>query len=87
MNKDLEWFCFHVVTEGLLSQEDCRAVASAMAEADIEADVMTFAQAIIDNSLCADVDRLQQLLEMAIQEARTLGFPPRSVFDDDAAAP
>jgi twitching motility protein PilT len=86
MNKEIEWLCFHLVTENLVAEKHCRAVAHALTEANVEPDLSTFAQVIIDNALCADQDRLQQLVEMAIDEARTLGFPPRSVFEDAAAA-
>jgi len=87
MNKEIEWFCYHVVTESLVSQDNCRAVAHAMAAAKVAADVTTFAQAVIDNGLCEDLDRLQQILEMSAQEARTLGFPPRSVLEDAPPPP
>jgi twitching motility protein PilT len=86
MNKEIEWFCFHLVTENLVSERHCRAVAHALEEAKVDPDLATFAQVIIDNGLCDNVDHLQQLTEMAVDEARTLGYPPRSVFEDAAPA-
>lgn len=83
MNKEIEWFCFHLVTESLVSQENCRAVAHAVAAANVEPTLTTFAQVIIDNGLCEDVERLEQLMQMAADEARTLGYPPRSILEDE----
>ncbi len=82
MNKEIEWFCYHIAEAGLLSPGKCRAVAEAISESDMEPDLQVFAQTIVDNELCSDIDRLQEFLEMAIQEARSMGFPPRSVLED-----
>jgi len=86
MNKEIEWFCFHLVTESLVSQDNCRAVAHAVAAANVEPSLTTFAQVIIDNGLCEDIERLEQLMQMAVQEARTLGYPPRSILEEEAQA-
>jgi twitching motility protein PilT len=84
MNKEIEWFCFHLVTESLVSQGNCRAVAHALAAAKVEPTLQTYAQVVIDNGLCEDLERLEQLMEMSEQEARTLGYPPRSILEDEA---
>jgi twitching motility protein PilT len=86
MNKEIEWFCFHLVTENLVTDQHCQAVAHALVEAKVDPDLGTFAQVVIDNGLCDDVDHLEKLMEMAADEARTLGFPPRSVFDETPPA-
>jgi len=83
MNKQIDWFCFHCVTEELVSAEDCIAIADAIVEAGMEPDLTVFAQTVVDNELCSDVDRLETVMEMAVQEAATLGFPPQSIFDDE----
>jgi twitching motility protein PilT len=84
MNKEIEWFCFHLVTESLVSQGNCRAVAHAMAAAKVEPTLSTFAQVIVDNGLYDDLEHLEQLVEMSTQEARTLGYPPKSILEDEA---
>lgn len=87
MNRDVEWLCYHLVTDGLLTAEDCRAVAQAMAEAGLDIDAETFAQVLLDNDLIQDGAALNQLKDMAIGEARALAFPPESVFEEAAEAP
>ena len=90
MNREIEWFCFHAVSEELLSRDACISIADAMQEAEIEPELLTFAQVAVDNDLCGNVERLEALLEMSTQEARLPTFPPFSVFEDDddgAAAP
>ncbi len=80
MNAEIEWFCHHAVREELLTAEQCRAVADAMAEAGVEEDVRIFADAVLDNELCTDTDRIQKLVEMAVEESRLLGFPRECVL-------
>ncbi len=82
MDKSVEWFCFHLVEEGLLDAPTCIAVAHAIEEQGYKVDLQIFAQAVVDNELCADVDTLQQFMQMAKDEARSLGFPPESIFEE-----
>jgi twitching motility protein PilT len=84
MNKEIDWFCFHAVSEGLLSVEQCTAVIDAIRDAEIEVDLAIFVQTIVENELCDNPQHLQELSERSIQEARALGFPPTSIFDDDS---
>lgn len=81
MDKSVDWFCFHVVEEGLLDAPTCLAVARAIEEQGYKVDLATFAQAVVDNELCTEVHTLQQFMQMAQDEARSLGFPPESIFD------
>lgn len=85
MDKAVDWFCFHVVEEGLLDAKTCVAVAQAIEEQGFKVDLQTFAQAVVDNELCSDVGALQQFMQMAVDEARSLGFPPESIFEDVVA--
>ena len=87
MNAQIERFCLRAVQEGLLTAGQCRAVADAMREADIQAELTVFAQVVVDNELCDDVARLEQLMAMAVDEARTLGPPTESVFEGDVSVP
>lgn len=83
MNREIEWFCFHAVSEKLISRDDCISIANAMGEAEIEPDLVTFAQVAVDNELCQNVERLEALLEMSTEEARLPTLPPFSVFEED----
>ena len=83
MTTELEWLGYHLVNDELLDAETCRKVAEAIAEAGLEQDASTFAEVLLDNELVTDAAGLNQLLEMATQEARSLGFPPESVFEPD----
>ncbi len=87
MNKEIEWFCYRAVGEGLIEAAQCRAVAEALRNANIGADLTAFAQAVVDNDLCDDVERLEELMNMAVEEARSLGFPPQSILEPDDAPP
>ena len=86
MTKEIEWFCYHAVNEGFVSQETCRQIMTAISDAGVDADLSTVLQVIEDNGLCEDAARLAQLSQMAVEEARTLGFPPESVFDREEEA-
>lgn len=86
MDKAVEWFCFHIVEDGLLDAKTCIAVAQAIEEQGYKVDLQTFAQAIVDNELCTDVGTLQQFMQMATDEARSIGFPPESIFEDTSAS-
>ena len=83
MDKAVDWFCLHLVEEGMLDAETCVAVANAISEQGFTIELKTFAQAIVDNELCSDVVTLQQFMQMAMDEARSLGFPPESVFVEE----
>lgn len=90
MNKEIDWFCYHAVSEDLLTADHCRAVADAISEADIEPSLHVFAQTVVDNELCDNLERLEELMEMSVEEARSVGPPPESILDGEeaeAAAP
>jgi twitching motility protein PilT len=70
----------------MLDAETCIAVADAIKEQGFALDLKTFAQAVVDNELCTDLVTLQQFMQMANDEARSLGFPPESVFEDESAS-
>ena len=85
MDKAVDWFSFHMVEEGLLDAETCVEVVRAMEEQGFPLNLKTFAQAILDNELCTDLATVQQFMQMANDEARSLGFPPESVFEEAEA--
>ncbi|MBO4513025.1 MAG: PilT/PilU family type 4a pilus ATPase [Victivallales bacterium] len=86
LTKEIEWLCFHAVGEGILSKEQCIAVMEAIEENGLTADLQLFVDIVEGNDICPDVQRLKADAERVRQEARMLGFPPRSVFDDAPAS-
>ena len=85
LTKEIEWLCFHAVGEGILSKEQCIAVMEAIEENGLTADLQLFVDIVEGNDICPDVARLKADAERVRQEARMLGFPPQSVFDDAPA--
>ena len=86
LTKEIEWLCFHAVGEGILSKEQCIAVMEAIEENGLTADLQLFVDIVEGNDICLDVERLKADAERVKQEARMLGFPPQSVFDDAPAS-
>ena len=86
LTKEIEWLCFHAVGEGILSKEQCIAVMEAIEENGLTADLQLFVDIVEGNDICPDVQRLKADAERVRQEARMLGFPPQSVFDDAPAS-
>jgi twitching motility protein PilT len=82
MDKAVDWFCFHLLEEGMLDADTCVTIANAIRDEGYNVDLKTFAQTIVDNELCTDLVALQQFMQMAMDEARSLGFPPESAFPD-----
>jgi len=90
ISKEIDWFCYHAVSEGLLDAASCIAVLEAIEEAKITPDLEIFIQVITENQLCSDTDRMKALADMSREEAKVFGFPTESVFDKaqkDAEAP
>lgn len=85
LTKDIDWFCHHAVNEGIINSATCVAVFEAIESSGNNPTLEIFVQVIVDNQICSDIERLQQIADMAVQEAQTLGFPPKSVFDAPAA--
>ncbi|MGI5922359.1 MAG: type IV pilus twitching motility protein PilT [Lentisphaeria bacterium] len=80
ITKHIDWFCYHVVSEKLLSAEDCIAVLEAIEGENLTPTVDLIIQVVHDNELCGNLDRLNELKEMSKQEADVFGFPSRSIF-------
>ena len=87
LNKEIDWFCHHAVSENLFDAASCLAVLDAIKEADMEPELALFMQVILDNQICQDAERLQTLAQMAKEEAKILGYPPTSVFESSQTAP
>lgn len=85
ITKHIDWFCYHVVSEKLLSAEDCIAVLEAIEGENLTPTVDLIIQVAHDNELCANIDRLNELKDMSKQEADVFGFPSRSIFSSASA--
>lgn len=74
----IEWFASEVISRGLTNLEACQNLLDSL---DEDIDLLTFAQATIDNGLISDVETVQRLIEMADQEAST----PESFDSSDSS--
>lgn len=77
MNRDTAWLARLVIDQGLVSQAQCMQTR---AKVGADADLMAFAQELIDGGLVTDVARLEQLAEEAVAKAPS-GPPPNDPFD------
>jgi twitching motility protein PilT len=71
MQRDTLWLARLVIDQGLASQAQCLKSRDKVGD---DADLMTFAQELIDGGVVTDVGRLEQLAELAMTKAR--GAPP-----------
>ena len=75
---ELEWFCYHGVTEGLIDRDECLCIVASVEEA---ADLLSFAQTMIDADICDDFSCLQGFLDTSMREAAKGKHPPLNVFE------
>jgi hypothetical protein len=80
MNNQIKWFCHHTVEEGWLTAEQCQLIADAFLEQGVKENLGVFVQTALDNGFCTDVARLNELAELSVVEAKTLGGAPDGVF-------
>ena len=80
ITKEIDWFCYHVVAEKLLTREACIAVLEAIEGENLVPDLDLFVNVIKDNKLCSDDAKLDQFADMAKEEAKVFGFPSRGVL-------
>jgi twitching motility protein PilT len=79
MNNDTSWLARFGIDHGLFSREQCLNIGAKIGE---HADLMAFAQELIDSGIVTDVDQLEKLAEQALAQAQA-GPPPANPFDDD----
>ena len=82
VSKEIDWFCHHAVSEGLLDATSCISVMEAIEEAKITPELDIFIQVVSENQLCTNNERMNTLTEMSREEAKVFGFPPESVFEN-----
>jgi twitching motility protein PilT len=83
MNHDIRWLARLGIDEGLLTRSQGVQVA---AKVGPEADLMTYAQELIDSGAVTDVETLERLAELAMTRA-TQGAPANDPFAVESSAP
>ena len=76
VHADIQWLATLGAERGLFTLSQCRAVMTALGES---AEVVDFAQKLIDDGIAHDVAALEALLDQAMQKAAG-GPPPRDPF-------
>ena len=79
MNLEVQWCAFKFVEEEILSPELCHQIQE-MFKGDC--DLQTFAQTVLENELCDDVERVQELMDDAYSYAQNGDQPPVNYFED-----
>ena len=78
MNRETVWLARLVIDQGIVSQAQCVQTRAKLGD---NADLMAFAQELIDTGIVSDVGKLEQLAELALAKAQNA--PPA---DDPFAA-
>jgi hypothetical protein len=73
----LEWFCFLSVKKGFMSRGTCLSI---IADLDEATDVLGFAQAVIDCGLSKDLEKVQELVDEALEMWARGKPPPYSIL-------
>ena len=68
MNPDVKWFCRFGIDRQVVTAEICRVHVQKLGE---DADLLSFAQSLLDDWTCEDVDELQSLVDEAYERAQT----------------
>ena len=76
MDNQVEWLCYDLISEGLLTAEQCHEVVQSFEQDGECPDLETFARAVIDNGLFTDAERMKALVAHAVQQAEEKGAPP-----------
>jgi twitching motility protein PilT len=83
MNHDTRWLARLCIDQGLLTRPQCLQV---QAKIGTEADLMSFAQELIDGGLVTDVETLEQLADQAMAKAE-VGPPLNDPFTANDSKP
>lgn len=80
----LDWFCYLVVSQKVLTREVCLCLIADMDEA---ADLLGFAQAVVSTGLCSDLLKIQQLTDEALEQWARNRPVPASIFNEQTTHP
>jgi len=83
MNNEIRWFARLGIDQKLFTREQCQAVRAALGEG---AALLDFAQKLLDDGICTNVDGLETAAGLALQKAQT-GGPADNPFTEVDAAP
>ena len=84
MTNEVEWFCYLGAENQFFHRE---TIIELMKISPEDVDLMTFAQAVLDNQILADVGSVQQLMEHASYYAQEQGACPNSLLSGGGGAP
>ena len=84
MNNEIRWFARLGLDRQLFTLEDCRAVCAVLGDS---AALVDFAQRLLDDGRCTDLDALERTAGQAQQQAQAGRPPPDDPFAAGAAAP
>jgi len=79
MNNDTRWLARLGIDQQLFSPAQCGQLRAKLGD---EADMMSFAQELIDSGAVSDVEKLEKLAELALAKAQS-GPPANDPFDDE----
>ena len=85
MSLDIRWFCVLLAEQGIVPAETCTELLQDLGP---DADLLTLAQAVLDQGLCNDLEAIQALANDACQHAENEDpIPIEDSPDDDEEEP
>ncbi|MFT5127365.1 MAG: twitching motility protein PilT [Rhodothermales bacterium] len=83
MKLEVRWFCAYAIDAGALTPELCKQLAELCGN---DCELMTFAQAVLENELVADVEACQNWVNYSHGQAHTGEVPPTNdIFAESAS--
>ena len=79
MNNDTRWLARLGIDQGFFGRPQCLQIYAKIGD---DADIMAFAQELIDSGACTDVDALEKLADVALTNAQH-GPPVNDPFEED----
>ena len=73
MDLDVQWFNYFVLAREVITLQQSQDLFQ---EVGADADLLTFAQALVDSDLCDDVETIQALVDDAVAQGADGGPPP-----------
>ena len=83
MNNEIRWFARLGLDQKLFTREQCLALRGALGEG---AALLDFAQKLLDDGLCSNVDALETAAGLAMQKAQAGRPPPDDPFAENGAS-
>ncbi len=80
MTPHLQWFCYEAVRLGVVDGPTCRQIARVLGP---DADLLSFAQALIDHDLVDDAQVVQDLVNLAYRKGESGEVPPLDILAMD----